>query len=279
MLVFVSHSSLDSAAAQAVVDAIEARGRPCWIASRDVLPGENYQQSIDAAIERSSAMVLIFSRNADNSDEIKKELSLASMKRLPVFPVRIEDLKPSGGLRYELATRQWIDAFRNWDGAMNRLAKQLAGRGVATREQFPGRLTTWSAWLKAGVAAAVLAAVGGGWLLYDANAWRFRFKAAGPVNPETQVTGFDIVVAVGALPKKAEIRRITADRYAEIDEAKNQTDMAVLGRIIYRGCPGPLLHDGGKYIHFPDKQCPAMLFYISNNGRDFGSASRMIDVR
>ncbi len=125
MHVFVSHSSLDHETAQTVVDAIESRGGKCWIASRDVLPGANYQQAIVEAINRSIAMVLIFSHNANNSEEILKELSLASRVQMPVFPFRIEDLKPTGAYEYELATRQWIDAFKNWDAAMNRLANLL----------------------------------------------------------------------------------------------------------------------------------------------------------
>ncbi len=119
----------------------------------------------------------------------------------------------------------------------------------------------------------------GGWLYYSKNAWRFHFEAAGPVNNATQVNGFEIAVTVGSIAKKVEVRRMTADRYAEIDENGNQVDLHLLGRIIHRGCAGSLLNDGSKYIYFPDKLCSGMLFYISENGRDFGAASHMINVR
>lgn len=283
MLVFVSHSSLDREATQAVVAALEARGQQCWIASRDVLPGENYQQAIDAAITRSQAMILIFSRNADCSDEIKKELSLASLHRIPVIPVRIENLLPSGGLRYELATRQWIDAFGNWDGAMDRLVGQLGSSPVISPARGAIRPPSighrWTAKTTGLLAACVAVLAVGGWYAYDAQGWRLRFPSGGPVNTATQVNAFEIAVTVGMMPKKAEIRRMTANAYAEIDQSGNQTDMAVLGRIMYRGCPGTLLHDGGKYAYFPDRQCTGMLYYISDNGRDFGVASAMTNVR
>jgi len=70
-------------------------------------------------------MVLVFSDAANNSDEIKKELSLASKKRLPVLALRIEDVEPSDAFAYELSTRQWIDAFESWDKSIDTLVRTL----------------------------------------------------------------------------------------------------------------------------------------------------------
>ena len=56
-------------------------------------------------------MVLVFSKNANKSEEIKREMALASAKRLFVLPVRIEDAEPTKGFKYQLATRQYIDLF------------------------------------------------------------------------------------------------------------------------------------------------------------------------
>ncbi len=67
-----------------------------------------------------AAMVLVFSEAANISDEIKKELSLASNYKLPVLALRIEDAEPSDAFAYELSTRQWIDAFHGL-GQVDRL--------------------------------------------------------------------------------------------------------------------------------------------------------------
>lgn len=123
--VFISFSSRDQKMAASICNALEARGHACWMSSRDVAPGENYQGAIVRAICDAGAMVLVFSANANNSDEIKKELSLASQKKLVVIPVRSEDVLPSADYRYELATRQWIDLFDNWEQALDRLARQI----------------------------------------------------------------------------------------------------------------------------------------------------------
>ena len=71
-------------------------------------------------------MVLVFSQNANNSDEIKKEIALASQRRITVVPVRVEDATPSKAFRYELATRNWIDLFPDWEAGVARLVDRLA---------------------------------------------------------------------------------------------------------------------------------------------------------
>jgi formylglycine-generating enzyme required for sulfatase activity len=138
--VFISHSSRDVKIARGICEAIETRGVACWISGRDVGPGENYGDAIVDAIERARAMVLVFSSNANNSEEIKKELALASQHRVTVIPVRVEDITPSQAFRYELATRQWIDMFVDWDQALKRLTdKIVAIQGIGDLEAPPPR--------------------------------------------------------------------------------------------------------------------------------------------
>jgi len=123
--VFVSYATADRKQALSVCKAIERRGISCWISTRDVQPGENYQEAIVRALRGSRAMVLVFSEAANNSDEIKKELSLASRYHIPVMALRIEDVEPSDAFAYELSTRQWIDAFSGWDRSIDSLVHRL----------------------------------------------------------------------------------------------------------------------------------------------------------
>jgi hypothetical protein len=123
--VFISCSSKDHKTALAICQALEARGHPCWMSARDVKPGENFQGAIVRAIRDAGLMVMIFSNSANGSDEIKKELALASQCKLLVIPVRSEDVLPSEDFTYELATRQWIDLFGDWEQAMDRLGGQI----------------------------------------------------------------------------------------------------------------------------------------------------------
>jgi tetratricopeptide (TPR) repeat protein len=124
--VFVSYATADRKQALSVCSAIEHRGTNCWISTRDVEPGDNYQEAIVRAIRTASAMVLVFTESANNSDEIKKELSLASRFHVPVIALRIEDVEPTDAFAYELSTRQWIDAFEGRDKSIDLLVSRIA---------------------------------------------------------------------------------------------------------------------------------------------------------
>ena len=119
--IFICFSSKDEAIACEVVESLESKGLKCWISSRDVPPGQNYQETIVQAIELARGMVFLFSEASSKSGEIKKELSIGGSINLPVFPVRLAPILPSGVLRYELAIRQWIDIFPHRKHALSKL--------------------------------------------------------------------------------------------------------------------------------------------------------------
>lgn len=123
--VFICFSSSDEAVARSVVQFLEAEGLKCWVSSRDVLPGHNYQESIVKALEQAKGVVFLFSTSSSASGEIKKELSVAGSLHMPVFPLRLSPITPTGALRYELATRQWIDMFPDRELALARLAETI----------------------------------------------------------------------------------------------------------------------------------------------------------
>jgi len=124
--IFITHSSKDQKVARTICTALENRGLACWISSRNVKPGQNYQEQIVRAIRTAKIMVLVFTANANNSNEIKKELALASQNNLIVIPVRIEDVTPNEAFAYEFATRQWIDMFDDWENSIARLVELIA---------------------------------------------------------------------------------------------------------------------------------------------------------
>ena len=190
--VFVSYATADRKQALLVCKALERRGTECWIASRNVAPGENYQESIVRALRGARAMVLVFSDAANNSDEIKKELSLASRYRVPVVALRIADVEPSDAFAYELSTRQWIDACDGWDRSIELLAGRIGelqaaesgasnspAASVRQRASFRGRpASNWVA------ACAIL-------LLLIAGAWLFLRPSAGAAQSMTvRLTAF-----------------------------------------------------------------------------------------
>ena len=123
--IFICFSSKDLKVAREVVEFLEARRLKCWLSSRDVGGGENYQEAIVDQIQASKVLIFLFSENSNHSGEVRKELSLAGSMGAAVIPLRLDDITPAGGLRYELATRQWIDAFEDREVAFGRLSQAV----------------------------------------------------------------------------------------------------------------------------------------------------------
>ena len=188
--VFISYATADRREALSLCKAIERRGTTCWISTRDVAPGENYQEAIVRALRGARAMVLVFSEAANNSDEIKKELSLASRYHVPVMALRIEDVEPSDAFAYELSTRQWIDAFEGWDHSIDSLVSrigQISGaEPVATPAQRARRTPGFArrpVWIAATAGLLLLMFAAGAW-------WTLRPSGAAAHSMMVRLAGF-----------------------------------------------------------------------------------------
>jgi uncharacterized membrane protein YhaH (DUF805 family) len=123
---FVSHVAEDRAAAIEIVDELERRGTRCWIAPRDVRPGEPFDDEIADAIDACRGMVLIFSDLCNDSEYIRREVTVAGESHKPVIPFRIEDVQPRRGLRVRLSDLHWIDGFTFRERAIDEVIKKFA---------------------------------------------------------------------------------------------------------------------------------------------------------
>lgn len=123
--VFISFSSKDMETALHIFDGLTSRAVKCWISSKHVPPGGNYMNEIVNALVASSVMVLVYSRNANLSKEIERELALAGQHQLTVIPLKIDDVVPSGAFIYSLATSQWIEVFPNIDKTLDMVAATI----------------------------------------------------------------------------------------------------------------------------------------------------------
>ena len=109
--VFISHSVKDKAVADAICAELERCDLRCWIAPRDIAPGENWAASILRAIAEGRMMVLVFSSHTSGSHHVCREVERAVNAGIPIAPVRIEGLKPVDDLEYFLSMSHWFDAF------------------------------------------------------------------------------------------------------------------------------------------------------------------------
>lgn len=118
---FVSHHSSKLDVALHVEKALSLYGVGCWIAPRDVDPGEPFDREIQNAIESCSAVLLLFCSNSDRSRHVKRELILADTARKAIMPLRLEAVDPKE-LAYHLADSQWIDWLEQRDETIKRIA-------------------------------------------------------------------------------------------------------------------------------------------------------------
>jgi TIR domain len=109
--VFICHSSLDHDLAFAVCAKLETAGINCWIAPRDPVPGLPYGQQIVHAIAESTIMLLVLSRNSNDSRAVLGEIELAANRSKIILPMRIEDIAPSEGLEYYIRSVHWHDVL------------------------------------------------------------------------------------------------------------------------------------------------------------------------
>jgi sulfatase modifying factor 1 len=109
--VFISHSTKDKAAADAVCAALETNGVRCWIAPRNIKPGEKWATSILRGIAECRMMVLVFSEHANGSEHIQREVERAVHRGIPIAPLRVQEVMPKDDLEYFLSSSHWMDAL------------------------------------------------------------------------------------------------------------------------------------------------------------------------
>jgi outer membrane protein assembly factor BamB len=109
--VFISYSNKDKPVADAICASLESHSIRCWIAPRDVLPGEDFPKAIIHAINGSKIMVLIFSSHANTSPHVARELTKAVQNEVIIIPFRIEDVPLSESMEYLRGLPHWLDAL------------------------------------------------------------------------------------------------------------------------------------------------------------------------
>jgi tetratricopeptide (TPR) repeat protein len=135
--VFISYRHEDQTVADRVCQALERRHVDCWIAPRDMPPGEDWPTGIVEGVQQCHTFVLILSENCQNSRHIARELELADSHAMRIVALRIQDVQPPPQLLFFLGNVQWLDAFGDrFDASMGRLAEAMT-----RSDSYPAPLT------------------------------------------------------------------------------------------------------------------------------------------
>jgi hypothetical protein len=104
--VFISYAHADKERVTDLVRGLETLRVGVWW-DEHLPPGTTWDDQIEAALERAQAVVVVWSKHAVDSPNVKDEAHYALEER-KAFPVRIEDVK----LPYRWRRMQYIDLFR-----------------------------------------------------------------------------------------------------------------------------------------------------------------------
>lgn len=111
--IFISYSKQDKEIADLICHALEKRLIPCWIAPRDIDVGEDWADQIVKAIESNKSFVVIISDHSMESNEVLKEITLASEMKKKIFAICINGCELSKGYKYHLSIAQRMDLCEN----------------------------------------------------------------------------------------------------------------------------------------------------------------------
>ena len=124
--VFISYSSQDLEAAQAICHVLEQNEIRCWMAPRNIPPGSDYGDVIDEAIKSCKVVVILYSEKAASSPWVTGELNVAFEEQKTIIPFRLDKTPLKGQTRVMLNQRHWIDAYPDYKTKFNDLVAAVA---------------------------------------------------------------------------------------------------------------------------------------------------------
>lgn len=197
--VFISYATPDAAVAESVCRALEQEDIRCWIAPRDVVPGEFYADAIVRAIDAAKILVVVLSQSAAESPHVLREVERAGSKRHSIVSLRTHPARLSASLEYFLNTSHWLDAsVSGIEGALPKLVdavRHLVGKEVGQKEAVAADARNipesaagarTSRWRWAAVAASAVVTVAVGYFVVAGHKISAPFAPAAAADPQSR---------------------------------------------------------------------------------------------
>jgi len=134
--VFISYASKDRDRILDLVDRLDSAGVPVWIDQMSIEGATMWSQEIVAAIRNCKVLILAISENSADSENVVKEVALASEGRKRILPVYLESAEIPESMAYQLAGIQRVEFFeRQEDAGQQSVIRALAKLGVTVSEE------------------------------------------------------------------------------------------------------------------------------------------------
>jgi hypothetical protein len=130
--IFISYSRKDDEFVDRLMQALETYGFPTWQDVHAIAGGDVWKAAISRAVRECDAFLVVLSPQSASSENVSKELAVATKHARRVLPVMYQACKIPDKMEYDLAELQWAD-FHNtpFDEALNGLVRALGGKPTA----------------------------------------------------------------------------------------------------------------------------------------------------
>ena len=120
--IFISYSSKDREKAEQLTELLVSAGLSVWIDKQGIGAATSWSGEISKAIEDCKALVLLLSPTSIESDNVRKEVSLAAERKKKILPLDLEPVTLPHDLAYHLAGIQRT-SMTNIDSIIRALGK------------------------------------------------------------------------------------------------------------------------------------------------------------
>ena len=130
--VFISYAAKDRERVLGLVKRLRDAGVTVWIDQAGIDVATMWSQEIVSAIRGCKVMLLSISPRSTESENVVKELALASERKKPIIPVFLEPADIPETMEYQLAGIQRVEYFaENEEAAFKAMVRSLVKRGVS----------------------------------------------------------------------------------------------------------------------------------------------------
>ena len=129
--VFISYSSLDRDIVMPVVQSLRDNGISVWVDEGNIHAADLWSEQIVQAIADCRVMIVMLSQNSADSNNVVKEVMLASEQKKILLPVYLEPSDIPAKLQYQLAGIQHLELYdQNNQNVLTDLVNGLSKRGI-----------------------------------------------------------------------------------------------------------------------------------------------------
>lgn len=135
---FVSYSRADSNRVDRIISYLRDSGCDVWLDRHDIRSGEQWRQQITTNVRQADAFVLFLSRTSAASDNVRREVDIASDAHTKIIPVKLDAVEIPESLQYQLAGLQFIDHTSGSQATLDELVRTVGGTPGAKTRRSPG---------------------------------------------------------------------------------------------------------------------------------------------